>query len=76
MPSDEIGTVLTTDDPELVRRHLELHRERLDEWLADQRRTLAALERLLADRAVERGRMRDASAQRADDRPPHPAPPR
>jgi hypothetical protein len=40
----EIRGVLSTDDPDLVHRYLELHGERLDEWLVDQRRTLAALE--------------------------------
>lgn len=54
MPPSEIRTVLTADDPELVRRYLELHGERLEERLADQRRTLAALERLLAELAAQR----------------------
>ena len=54
MPSEEIRTVLTTDDPELIHRHMELHRERLEEQLADQRRTLVELERLLAETAAER----------------------
>jgi hypothetical protein len=51
MPSAEIRAVLTTDEPELVRRYLELHRERLEEWLADQRLTLAAIEWHLAETA-------------------------
>ena len=54
MPSEEIRAVLTTDDPQLVHRYLELHRERLEERLADQRRTLAALERVLAESAAQR----------------------
>ncbi len=45
MPLDEIRTLLTADDPEIVRRHLELHRERLEERLAAQVRTLASIER-------------------------------
>lgn len=48
MPADEIRTIVTTADPELVRRYLELHRERLEERLAAQRRTLASVERLLS----------------------------
>lgn len=52
MPSDEIATILGAGDPELIRRYFELHRERLEEHLADQRRTLARLERLLAARAT------------------------
>jgi len=54
MPSNEIRAVLTTDDPELVHRYLELHRERLEERLADQERTLAALARVLAESAAQR----------------------
>jgi hypothetical protein len=48
MPEDEIRTIVTTAEPELVRRYLELHRERLEERLAAQRRTLASVERLLS----------------------------
>jgi len=39
--------VIDADDPELVRRHMELHREWLEERLADELRTLADLERFL-----------------------------
>jgi hypothetical protein len=48
MPADEIRTIVTTADPELARRYLELHLERLDERLAAQRRTLGSVERLLS----------------------------
>ncbi|MEZ0233756.1 MAG: hypothetical protein ACAH81_02260 [Actinomycetota bacterium] len=48
MPLDETRTLLTADDPEIVRRHLELHRERLEERLAAQVRTLASIEHLWA----------------------------
>jgi hypothetical protein len=44
-----LRAVLTTADRELVRRHLELHLERLEERLATQRRRVAAIERILAD---------------------------
>jgi hypothetical protein len=54
MPPEGIRMVLVADDPRLVRRHLELHRERLMEELIDRRLTLAALERELADAAIER----------------------
>jgi hypothetical protein len=54
MPPEEIRAVLDTDDPRQVRRHLELHRERLAEELIDRRRRLAALECELADAALER----------------------
>ena len=53
MPADEIRTVVTTADPDLVRRYLELHLERLEERLAVHRRDLATVERLLvASRAT------------------------
>jgi hypothetical protein len=54
MPCGEIHAVLTADDPELVRRYLELHLERLEERLSDQRRTLAALEQILGTAARRR----------------------
>lgn len=47
MPSDEIRTVMTRAEPELIHRYLELHLERLEEWLVDQRVSLATAERLL-----------------------------
>ena len=34
MPRAEIRAVLGAEDPEIVRRYLELHRERLEEQLA------------------------------------------
>jgi hypothetical protein len=48
MPADELHEVLTTSDHELVRRYLELHLERLDEWLTAQRRRVTDIERILA----------------------------
>ncbi len=44
---EEWWTLLRSDDPVIVRRHLELHRERLEERLAEQVRTLGRLERQL-----------------------------
>lgn len=62
MPADEIRAIVTTADPELVRRYLELHLERLEERLAAQRRTLASVERLVtASRARSRVRAEVAS---------------
>jgi hypothetical protein len=49
MPPHELRDVLTTEDRELVRRHLQLHLERLEERLVTQRRRMAAIERILAD---------------------------
>lgn len=50
MPPAEIRAVLSTDEPELVHRYLELHVERLEEWLGSQRRSLAAIEPVIASR--------------------------
>ena len=47
MPAAELQTILRSDDPVIVRRYLELHRERLEERLAEQVRTLERLERQL-----------------------------
>jgi hypothetical protein len=49
MPLPEIRAVLSADDPRIVRRHLELHRERLEEWVAEQRSVLASLQRSLTE---------------------------
>jgi len=51
MPSAEIGAILSTDDPLVVCRYLELHRERLEEGLANQHLMLASLEPLLTARS-------------------------
>lgn len=47
MPPDEISAVLGANTPELVGRYMELHRERLEERLADRLRALTGLERLV-----------------------------
>jgi hypothetical protein len=44
MPFAEIRAILTTDDPVVIRRYLELHRERLREWFEEERGTLVDLE--------------------------------
>jgi hypothetical protein len=48
MPDDEVRAVLSAHDPTIVRRHLELHRERLAERLAEQRAAVDHAESLLA----------------------------
>jgi DNA-binding transcriptional MerR regulator len=48
MPRQEIRAVLAANDPLLVRRLLELHRERLGEWLEEEQRLVASIERSLA----------------------------
>jgi hypothetical protein len=52
MPPDEVSAVLGARDPELVRRFMELHRERLEEGLVDRLQTLAGLERFLVQAAL------------------------
>lgn len=44
MPRREIRAVLAAEDPVAVRRLLELHRERLEEWLEEQQRLLANID--------------------------------
>jgi hypothetical protein len=55
MPRDELGVVLSSDDAELVRRHLELHLERLEEAFAGQRGRATSALRLLTDITSPRG---------------------
>lgn len=62
MPLEEIHVLVVTDDPTLVRRYLELHRERLDEWLAEQEGRLWAVERLLTEAASQRRRVASTPA--------------
>jgi hypothetical protein len=54
MPVTEIRAIITTSDPELIGRYLELHRERLEERLAEQRDDLAALDDVLGP-SVQKG---------------------
>jgi hypothetical protein len=44
MPPDEIRWVMTAVDPAVVHMILELHRERLEEELAERRKALGELE--------------------------------
>jgi DNA-binding transcriptional MerR regulator len=52
MPAAEIRAVLDAADAETVHRYLELHRERLEERLAEQCHLLIDLERSLAERWI------------------------
>ena len=64
MPKEEISAILSAHDSVIVHRYLELHQERLDEWVAEQRRVLASLERSLTDaiRSSDSSCRGDASA--------------
>ncbi len=44
MPADEIRWVMGADDPAVVHMIVELHRERLEEELAERRQALGELE--------------------------------
>lgn len=48
MPADEARRIVCAGDPEIVRRHLELHRERLAERLADELRVVERVAGLLS----------------------------
>ena len=48
MPPEEVRAVLGGADPLIARRLLELHRERLEEWLEEQRCLVTRIERTLA----------------------------
>ena len=48
MPIDQIREVLAAEDPELVAKHLEAHRELLEERLDRHRRMLSFLQRLIS----------------------------
>jgi DNA-binding transcriptional MerR regulator len=62
MPPEEIRAVLAPGDPAIVRRLLELHRERLEEWLQEQRRLLASVEDSLAGQSPGWGGVAPARA--------------
>jgi hypothetical protein len=51
MSREELGAVLATENAEIVRRHLELHLERLEESFAGQRRRAASAQRILTETA-------------------------
>ena len=53
MPREEVTAILSTTDRRMIHRYLALHVERLEESLADQRRTIERLEMLLTAEAGE-----------------------
>lgn len=69
MPPEEIDAVLAVEEPQVLRSYMELHRERLDERLAAERRALAAHERFLALAILERIE-RAARGRGGDGSPP------
>jgi DNA-binding transcriptional MerR regulator len=55
MPPEEIRAVLAPGDPVIARRLLELHRERLEEWIEEQRGLLVEVERAVTTVSLEPG---------------------
>jgi hypothetical protein len=53
MPPDEVDAVVAADQPVIVHRYMELHRERLEERLADQVRRLERVKRILTPAVPE-----------------------
>jgi hypothetical protein len=66
MPATEIHTILVTDDPDVVRRLMELHRERLQERIADEVATVGRIEASLSEAIRARTRARSAMTLVAD----------
>jgi hypothetical protein len=67
MPPDELRAVLTSADPELIKRHLDLHLERLDEWLLARKRSVEAVGRILAEHRDRQGAQRGSRSGRRED---------
>ena len=64
MQQGEVHSLLAADDPRLIRRHLDLHRERLEERFADHREIVNSIEGLLLEAAgLEAGAGRDRSTR-------------
>ena len=72
MRPTEIHAVLVTDDPDVVRRHMELHRERLQERLAIEVATVANIEASLREAIRARNRARSPMMLVAGDETPEP----
>ena len=64
MPPEEIRAVISAKDPLLVRRLLELHLERLGEWLEEQERLVARIGSSVEGRRAGRWRLDNRMASR------------
>jgi hypothetical protein len=67
MPPEETAAMVQAHDPGLVRRYLDLHRERLEERLACERRTVDRLEGLLIAEWSDRSLDADLRERRRHD---------
>ena len=73
MPWEEIATIVAAQEIPLVHRFLELHEERLEEQLMDQRRVLGRIELLLTEAIrAHTGRFRQNSRARGSGGRWHP----
>ena len=72
MPPTEIHTVLVADDRDVVRRLMELHRERLQERLADEVARVGRIEASLSEAIRARTRARSAITLVAGHETPEP----
>ena len=69
MPLDEVRAVLEAADPAVVHRYLELHRERLEEQIAERHRVLDAVERMLTESLVASDNARTSAGPRESVQP-------
>jgi hypothetical protein len=66
MPATEVHSILATDDPEIIHRHMELHRERLEERRLEQRRQVGRIELLLMEAIRQRGVANEGLSRRSN----------
>ena len=74
MPLGEVRAVLEAADPAVVHRYLELHRERLEEQIAERGRVLDVVERILTENleANDNAKTRPGFASQFSLRPDRP----
>ena len=68
MPPEEIATMLDAEEPQAVHRFLELHRERLEEYLMGQRMIVELIEVLLTEATGRSEVLREGAARAVDRR--------
>ena len=66
MPADELLAVLTSEDAEIVLRHLALHVERMEERLVEQRKRATWADLLLTIAAGRRGQFEGAGVRSSE----------
>lgn len=66
MPPEEIATMLDAEEPQAIHRFLELHRERLKEYLMGQRMIVELIEVLLTEATGRSEVLREGAATAVD----------